>query len=206
MLRCGQNISDKLTLSALEKEELRNLVRRRRSKLSFAEQRDAQHALAKYAARCGPLRTARRILSYVPVGGEISPESIVAQLHDTVVFLPRIVDYEKHSMQFYPAANPRTRNRFNIDEPVAEGVPLDGRELDAVLVPLLLFDRTGTRAGMGGGYYDRAFALRLSQPEISHPYLIGIAHHFQEVSRLVREPWDVPLDAIITDHELIELC
>ncbi|MBT8114452.1 MAG: 5-formyltetrahydrofolate cyclo-ligase [Arenicella sp.] len=190
----------------LEKGKLRKLVRSKRDGLSKATLADAARRVAENAAQFAALQNATRVLSYVAVAGEISPETIVAQLHGATTYLPRIDDYQKHTMQFYPAENPRTRNRFNIQEPIANGSPVEGRTLDAVLLPLLLFDRSGTRVGMGGGYYDRAFAFRLKEPDSSRPLLIGLAHHFQEVASLVREPWDVPLDAIITDHELIVLC
>jgi 5-formyltetrahydrofolate cyclo-ligase len=34
--------------------------------------------------------------------------------------------------------------------------------------------------------------------------LIGIAYDFQEVDAIAAEPWDVPLDYIATDRELID--
>ena len=72
--------------------------------------------------------------------------------------------------------------------------------LDVVLVPLVAYDGTGTRAGMGAGFYDRTFALRLTTG--APPLLVGLAYRWQEVGHLARAPWDVPLDAVLTDQGL----
>jgi 5-formyltetrahydrofolate cyclo-ligase len=65
---------------------------------------------------------------------------------------------------------------------------------DVVLMPLLGFDRMGTRLGYGGGYYDRTLA-RLDKK----PRLIGLAFAAQELDAIPRESHDVPLDAVVTE-------
>ncbi|MBU1305254.1 MAG: 5-formyltetrahydrofolate cyclo-ligase, partial [Alphaproteobacteria bacterium] len=68
------------------------------------------------------------------------------------------------------------------------------REPDVVLMPLLGFDRHGTRLGYGGGYYDRTLASMSKTPR-----LIGLAFAAQEMDEIPRENHDVPLDAVITE-------
>lgn len=68
---------------------------------------------------------------------------------------------------------------------------------DLILLPLLGFDRYGNRLGQGAGHYDRALALL---PEARR---IGIAWSVQEVDLLPADPWDVPLDAVVTEAEWI---
>ena len=68
---------------------------------------------------------------------------------------------------------------------------------DIVLIPLLGFDRQGTRLGQGAGYYDRALARE------SAPLRIGIAWSLQEFENLPADPWDMPLDAILTEAEWV---
>jgi 5-formyltetrahydrofolate cyclo-ligase len=67
-----------------------------------------------------------------------------------------------------------------------------------VLLPLLGFDAAGTRLGMGGGYYDRSFAFR--QGRAAPPLLVGVGFACQELPALAPEPWDVPLDALLTER------
>lgn len=68
---------------------------------------------------------------------------------------------------------------------------------DVLLMPLVGFDKTGTRLGYGGGYYDRTLA---SLPK--RPRLIGLAYAVQELDEIPRLDHDVPLDAVITETGL----
>lgn len=65
---------------------------------------------------------------------------------------------------------------------------------DVILMPLLGFDRHGTRLGYGGGYYDRTLAALKKRPR-----LIGFAFALQEIDTIPRDTHDVPLDLIITE-------
>ena len=57
--------------------------------------------------------------------------------------------------------------------------------------------QSGSRLGMGAGYYDRYLA-RLVAP--LRPLLVGLAHDVQRSEQpLPQNPWDVPLDAVVTE-------
>ena len=71
-------------------------------------------------------------------------------------------------------------------------------------MPLVAFDRCGNRIGMGAGYYDRALQS-LEYQTSTRPFLLGVAHHFQELESIEARSWDVPLDAILTDQEFIQV-
>ncbi len=70
---------------------------------------------------------------------------------------------------------------------------------DVLLVPLLAFTRDGGRLGYGKGHYDRWLG--------AHPgrRTVGIAYAAQEMDALPLEPHDQPLDAILTERELIRV-
>jgi 5-formyltetrahydrofolate cyclo-ligase len=95
-------------------------------------------------------------------------------------------------------------NRYGIPEPVEPAELFEPFQLDLVLVPLLGFDRRGHRLGHGGGYYDRSFAFLKEQVRPTEPLLVGIAYAFQELPRIEAAKWDVALDFIATDRELID--
>ena len=61
-------------------------------------------------------------------------------------------------------------------------------------MPLLGFDRHGTRLGYGGGYYDRTLAMLSKTPR-----LIGYAFASLELDHVPRDNHDIPLDAVVTD-------
>ena len=65
----------------------------------------------------------------------------------------------------------------------------------AILVPLVGFDRTGNRLGYGGGYYDRTLAGLPAIPAV------GYALSVQEVDHLPTGPYDKPLSCIVTEKE-----
>lgn len=64
---------------------------------------------------------------------------------------------------------------------------------DAIVAPLLGFDSTLARLGQGAGFYDRAFA---SRPEAKK---IGLCWSIQRRPAIACDPWDVPLDAVVTE-------
>jgi len=74
--------------------------------------------------------------------------------------------------------------------------------LDLVIMPLLGFDPRGGRLGMGGGYYDSHFAFRRHGWRHRKPWLLGLGYDVQRCDRLVLNPWDVPLDAVLTESGL----
>jgi len=76
--------------------------------------------------------------------------------------------------------------------------------LDVVFLPLVGFDAHGVRLGMGGGYYDRAFAFRRWRTAWRSPRLIGLAYSFQQVESLTAAAHDVRLDTVITEERIIQ--
>ncbi len=186
------------------KHLLRKSIRCQRRHLSAQEQRNAQQGLVQSARQCQPLWQSNRVLSYVPFEGEASPEALVQKLKPSQLFLPKITNYRQREMRVYAAEACKTLNRFGIAEPKATHSPVAVNKLDLILMPLVAFDRSGNRLGMGAGYYDRA--LQACQHQTStRPLLIGVAHGFQEVNRIHPEPWDISLDAILTENEYIPI-
>lgn len=72
----------------------------------------------------------------------------------------------------------------------------DPSELDLIVVPLLGFDRRCQRLGYGKGYYDRFLA---NSPAAT----VGLGFAIQEVPELPNEAHDIPLDAIVSEDEVI---
>lgn len=72
---------------------------------------------------------------------------------------------------------------------------------DIMLCPLLAFDRRGYRMGYGGGFYDRSIAQLQEQGNL---VTIGIAFAAQEVEEIPIGEYDMPLDMIVTEQEVIK--
>lgn len=104
-------------------------------------------------------------------------------------------------LRFAPwrAGEPLVTNRFGIPEPdVPETALLDASAMRFVVVPLVGFDASGQRIGMGGGWYDRTFAFRSAAA--APPWLVGAGFALQQVDAVARESWDVGLDAVCTER------
>jgi 5-formyltetrahydrofolate cyclo-ligase len=177
--------------------------------LPSAERQGAALSVARRVADWAIYGAAMRIAGYWACDGELDPmpllESAWAASKD--VYLPVLVDAPPKSLQFAPyrPGLPLRRNRFDIPEPdVPPSKWLQPAWLDLVLTPVVVFDSTGTRLGMGGGFYDRSFAfLRDLDYRGQRPLLLGLGYEFQKASEhLVRQSWDVSLDAVATEEAL----
>ena len=93
-----------------------------------------------------------------------------------------------------------TKNKYGILEPQNKEI-IESKDINLCLVPLVGFNRKGDRLGMGGGYYDRYFENNKNQ--VKPVILAGIAYDFQEDDTIEAEPWDVALDILFTNKEVI---
>lgn len=112
------------------------------------------------------------------------------------VALPVLPDDSKQPLCWrrWTPATPLSANRYGISEPLGTA-EVHARDINALLMPLVAWDRQGTRLGMGGGWYDRS----LADPEL-RARRIGVAWTLQEAEApLPRDPWDAPLDAVVTE-------
>src|SRR5690606_9118254 len=71
------------------------------------------------------------------------------------IAVPRINNQSSEMEHYYLEGPDQLKNNtWDIPEPV-KGVPAPTEKIDAVLVPLLAFDKQGHRLGYGRGFYDR---------------------------------------------------
>jgi 5-formyltetrahydrofolate cyclo-ligase len=75
---------------------------------------------------------------------------------------------------------------------------ISAEEIDLAIVPGLAFDRQLNRLGYGAGYYDR-FLPKMRKDAAK----VGICYEFQIVEQLPSDPFDVPMDSIVTDISLL---
>ena len=190
--------------SADSKIELRRRLRAQRRALSTEAQQRAAAALATHLAATRWFRASQRVAAYIANDGEIDPAATVDRLRRArrQLYLPVLSPLRHDRLWFarFDADTPLTRNRLNIWQPLAPPRELQrAQALDLILLPLVAFDGAGNRLGMGGGFYDRSLAFLRGRRHWRRPYIVGLAHEFQRVGSLSPDPWDVPLDGIVTD-------
>lgn len=192
------------TPTADARQTLRKRLRALRRALTPHQQHQAALHLARRLNTLPELHRARHIALYIANDGEIDPAAFarVARARGKHCYLPILHPILKNRLWFC-RVGPNDRlhlNRFGIPEPDLRTHPRrPAWSLDCVLLPLVGFDAQGGRMGMGGGFYDRTFAFtRIARRP--QPHLIGLAHAGQRVETLPLEPWDVVLQAIVTDR------
>ena len=111
----------------------------------------------------------------------------------------------ENQLNFYHYTPGQTlvKNRFGIPEPVGNNKAIKTKQLDLVFMPLVAFDRRGSRLGMGGGFYDRTFEFTKQSISQHSPLLVGLAHQCQQAMHLPSQSWDIPLNMIVTDKQIL---
>ena len=184
-----------------QKSELRRQLRQNRAAISIAQRQSAAWVITHYPQILQKLRRGKKIALYVPVGSEFStwPLIFLALQRGCLVYLPTIPKSGRQLSFVRLDQNAHWQlGLFNIPIPHhTEHCP--ARDLDTVFVPLIGFDTTLARLGQGGGFYDTTFAFRRMRKSWLKPALIGLAFTCQQVEIVPSEPWDLRLDAIVTE-------
>ncbi|MDX3901833.1 MAG: 5-formyltetrahydrofolate cyclo-ligase [Sphingobium sp.] len=183
-----------------DKAALREIARIRRrdfvASLDTLAHRLAFKVLPSPLAR--RIEGARTVALYMPLDDEAPAMRLATPLAamGKTIALPRVLD-RLGSMDFveWRAEDQLFPGLYGTSHPEPSGDPVSP---DVIVAPLVGFDRAMNRLGQGGGYYDRAFAR--------HPdaYRIGLAWSVQEQDAVPADPWDLPLQAVLTEVELIE--
>lgn len=192
------------------KQDLRNQLKNKRAELNADLQQKKSANIVAIVRKSEAFKQAINVGFYHSVRGEADPaelcNSSALSENPKKFYLPVLSPNEKQGLLFgeVTADTQFKINKFSIPEPVFDlNQLITGESLDLVLVPLLGFDTSGNRLGMGGGFYDRSFSFKKSGK--TKPLLMGFAYDFQQVSALSAEEWDVPLDFIATESQLFEV-
>ncbi|MEM7277526.1 MAG: 5-formyltetrahydrofolate cyclo-ligase [Pseudomonadota bacterium] len=153
------------------------------------------------------ISNARKLGFYFPMPDEVDVLPIQTNSHaeNKTYFLPIMVEGTK--LEFAPYENnaQMQTSKLGVQEPAHRASErLQANELDAVIVPLVAFDRHCNRIGMGAGYYDRSFSFRFATQTSQAPILVGVAFEAQRIESITSNTWDVPLDLVVTEKRLYQ--
>ena len=146
---------------------------------------------------------ARTLLLFASLADEVDTDDIAAEARrrGIAVVYPRCLAAGVMTLHEVTAEAVLRSGRFGIREPEAEACPVRAPgEIDAALVPGLAWDRAGRRLGRGAGYYDRLFA-----DPAWRGFRCGLFFAASEFPALPADPWDVPLDAVVTGAEVVRV-
>lgn len=184
------------------RHNLRQEVRTLRQRLSKSEQKLAEQKLLASLIQLPEVSAANKIAIYLTNDGELNTTAFIHWCWQQAieVYLPIIHPFTAGNLLFtqYSPDTTLIKNKFGILEPqldVTAVTPLS--KLDVIFTPLVAFDQTGARLGMGGGFYDRTLAqwARGNLPQLTP---IGLAHDCQQVEYVPTEVWDIAIPKIVT--------
>jgi 5-formyltetrahydrofolate cyclo-ligase len=138
---------------------------------------------------------------YLPFDGESDTAALLsaARQRGVQLFVPVISDRRHCRLRFYPLTGATVPGEFGIFIPRLRSRPISPQWLDLIVIPLVGVDATGRRLGMGGGYYDRAFAFRRRRHYWKGPHLVGLAFDCQRTAVRFADDWDLRLDSLATE-------
>jgi 5-formyltetrahydrofolate cyclo-ligase len=137
------------------------------------------------------------VAGYLPIGSETDVTNLIqyAQKSGVSTALPHIAGRDGQIVfRHWAPGDGIEAAAFGFRQPLAKAVAVTP---DIILTPLIGFDRNLNRLGQGQGHYDRAFAANPAALRV------GVAWSVQEVAAIPADPWDMPLDAVLTEVEWI---
>lgn len=186
-------------MSILTKTQLRKFVLQNRQLLENSIFSDLNSRLIGKISQYLEEVSFKTLHVFLPIGINNEPD-IQSLLPKLWQFDKNIVvsktDFKNHSMtHFYLDADTSlVRNKLDIPEPTgARSAYIE--DVDLVLVPLLLADKSGNRIGYGAGYYDQL----LSQTK-AKKVGISLASPVDRISQT--DEWDLPMDTLITPFKI----
>ncbi len=203
-LSCNAFSRKTLGWLAMNSAAIRDTIKAQRNALSPDDVVDASIDISRHLWNLPVLSRARRIACYFPVGHEVDCRFFISSAWERgrTVLLPVLWGPEL-KFATYDSGTTFLRNQHDIPEPAGKkSHQAKPQEIDVVLAPLVAFDTTGNRIGMGGGYYDRSFRFMRSRTTWHRPALIGLAYDFQKVPQIKAHSWDIPLQFVVTEKNI----
>jgi 5-formyltetrahydrofolate cyclo-ligase len=182
---------------SLAKPELRRELRARCAALEPHERERASAAATARLLSLPELAAPGTAALYAGTRGELDPRHALSVLagRGARVLFPRVAGAALEFASVRELGDLRSGHR-GIAEPSGPPVPLP--EIDVIVVPGLGFDLEGMRLGQGGGHYDRVLASLGART-----LRVGLCFERQVLERVTRDPFDQPVDLVVTDERVI---
>ena len=188
---------------------LRRILRTKRWQITGSDRFDKTAALINHISNHRAYKTAKHIAFYSAFDGEVDLSALLLHSYNNnkhcyLTVLPKFLGQR---LRFAPYLGKKAEkiNQFGISEPQFSAKTIrSALKIDLIFMPLVGFDKRGHRLGMGGGYYDRCLEFRRNRLFWKTPLLVGIAFECQKVGALIKNPWDVSMDACVTEKCVYE--
>lgn len=184
------------------KEELRKGMFISLEKIGFIERKKAEKAMQEHLFESSLWKQAQSIGVTLSTKKEWDTKTIIerAWIEGKKVCIPKAI-HQTRALHFYEITSflQVEKGYFNLLEPViSETERIDEAKIDLMIVPGLIFTRSGYRIGFGGGFYDR-FLEHFDNTTVS------LLHSNQLVDSFPVESHDIPVQYLVTEEGLIRI-
>ena len=188
-------------VDVLSKNEIRKYIENMRDKVSAEQKSKWDSKIIDTLINSEFYRSAKTIFTFVSFRSEVDTHWFINHAIEDrkIIYVPKVAS-KQEGMDAYriSSMSDLTAGYFGILEPLSKCSKVNIKDIDLVLIPGLAFGREGGRIGYGGGFYDRF--LRCAKEETQK---VALAYNFQILDEVPADQWDIRMDAIITDKEMI---
>jgi len=185
----------------MDKEALRHELKQRLVKISTEDRIAKSKQICEQIVQSDAFREAAVVMAFLSLPHEVDTTPLIlhAWQQGKTVAVPKVSWQQRHMI---PVEISSLETGIKTDERglrnPTNGTPIPYDEIDLVITPGLGFDRHGNRLGRGGAYYDRFFKHRNI-----NALRWGVAFSFQLCDEVPHDDGDVPIDAVVTENEII---
>ncbi|MDD3358745.1 MAG: 5-formyltetrahydrofolate cyclo-ligase [Parabacteroides sp.] len=153
------------------------------------------HQILSKIEETDEFRNASSVALYHAIAGEVQTSDFINKWYkEKQIYLP-VIEGDNLTLRLYSGPESVKAGVFGILEPIPTNNSGDP-DISLIIVPGVAFDRNRNRMGRGKGYYDRLL-------KHNEAYKIGICYGFQLIEEVPVEHFDIPMDMIITESEVI---
>ncbi|HET6527209.1 MAG TPA: 5-formyltetrahydrofolate cyclo-ligase [Balneolaceae bacterium] len=183
-----------------QKEQIRKRLLDQRQAISFKEWETSSKIIIEKLKQLSIFRAAKTVHCYVSINErrEVNTHPLIKEMiageKKVIISRTKFADeslshFELHSF------DDLSPNKWGVLEPV-KGEKAVISEIDLVIVPMVGGDEKCNRIGYGGGFYDRFLKDVFCSK-------VGLCFEQNIIEKLPIEPFDIPLDMIVTEGRII---
>ncbi len=188
----------------MSRKKLRQQIRAARRAVAPTERAASSQLICDRIADLEEFNSAQTVAGFLAFDGEADPLALMklASTQGQQVYVPTIIA-KGQPLMFVPwsAGCEMKKNGFGILEPnVPKTQWVAGEQLELVITPLVAFDESCHRIGVGGGFYDRTFEfLNQTDRDSETTHMVGFAFELQRLETIDAKAWDVHLNGVATE-------
>lgn len=180
----------------MEKAEIRKQVRALKKEIPLEEKIRRSLPILEKVSDLESFRKTSTVLLYWSMDDEVYTQDFVRQWYKQKCLLLPCVDGDDLLLRQYTGPESMQPGpQFGIPEPIGQ-VFTELEKVEMIVVPGVAFDRSRNRMGRGRGFYDR---LLKSTP---NAIKVGVAFDFQIFDTIPVEPFDVPMDIVVSENSI----